>query len=199
MKISRLHDERAQGVVEFAFIVSVLTLLFVGVVDYSRFLYYNTAIQSAARVAAEDAGNHCINATNCADPNTASTTATTDTYVLWDAYCEAQPYVSLTPAFTSCDNNGSSSSWTPTMSGSGSNCANDVCVYPACASTLSCSRSSGTQVTVSVGYKFHPIAFLLDWAFQEKSCWTASGGASQDVSVASNHHTLCATAVGRVS
>lgn len=168
-------------------------LLFLGTVDYARFLYYDTAVRNAARVGAELAGNHCVNATICADPNTASTTPTANNYVLWAAYCEAAPYVSLQPTFTTagCDNNGNSAAWSPTAD-SGSNCDNDICVFPG-------NRSAGTQVTVSVGYKFHPIAFLLDWVFTEQQCWTTGGGAPEDDSIARSHHTLCASSVGRVS
>lgn len=197
MKLSRIHDERAQGVIEFALIVSVLMLLFLGTVDYARFLYYNTAVTNAARVGAELAGNHCVNETICADPNTASTTVTGDNYVLWAAYCEASPYVALTPSFSSCDNSGKLASWSPSCSsgcsgGLGSSCTNDICANPA-------SRSQGTQVSVTVGYKFHPIAFLLDWVFTEHQCWTTGGGASSDDNISQNHHTLCATSTGKVS
>jgi Flp pilus assembly protein TadG len=191
MKRSIVQDERAQGVVEFALIVSVLMLLFVGTVDYARFLYYNTAVTNAARVGAELASNHCVNETICADPNTASTTVTADNYVLWASYCEASPYVALTPSFSSCDNSGKLASWSPAAT-SGTNCGNDICVSPS-------TRSQGTKVSVTVGYKFHAIAFLLDWVFTEHQCWTAAGGGASDDNVAQNHHTLCATSTGKVS
>ena len=191
MKASKIHDERAQGVVEFALIVTFLMMVFLGTVDYARFLYYDTALQSAARVGAEMAINHCTNASNCPDPNSSSTPVT-DNYVLWGTYCEAQPYVGLQPSWTSCDN-GTASTWAPTCASvSCTSCTNDICVYPADGS-----RSSGSQVTVAVGYKFHPISFLLDFVFTTQQCWTSSGGASQD-DPTSNGHTLCSKAVGQV-
>jgi len=48
-----------------------------------------------------------------------------------------------------------------------------------------------------VGYKFHPISFLLDWVFSTQQCWTSAGGAPLDDST-SNGHTLCASSVGKV-
>jgi len=191
MKLSKIHDERAQGVVEFAFIVSVLMMLFVGTVDYARFLYYDTAIRNAARVGAETASNHCAYPGSCGqDPSPVS-----DTYILWSTYCESNPYVSLNPAFASsnCQPGSSSfsSGWTPSCTSSApfscSPCVNDVCVSPGDGS-----RSSGTPVTVTVGYKFHPIAFLLDWVFTPQSCFSGD-------TTSVNGHTLCASATGRVS
>ena len=192
MKLSRrVQDERAQGVVEFAFIITVLMLLFLGTVDYARFLYYDTAIRSAARVGAEYATNHCTNETNCPDPLSAQN-AVTDPYILWATYCEANPYVSLQPSYSSCTP-GTDVSWAPSCAVLAcQSCTNDICVYPA-------TRKPGDSVTVSVGYTFHPIAFMLDWIFTAGQCWTAAGGASQDDSIATNGHTLCATSVGRVS
>jgi hypothetical protein len=191
MKLSRIHDEAAQGVIEFAIVASVLVLLFVGTVDFARFLYYDTAINSAARVGAEMASNHCWAAGPCSDPNNGST-ATADAYVLWSTYCEASPYLSLTPSYSGGCTAGQSASWVPSCGSLGCTpCTNDICVYPG-------TRNKGVQVTVSVGYKFHPITFLLDWIFSTQQCWTASGGASTDDST-SNGHTLCATSVGRVS
>jgi Flp pilus assembly protein TadG len=189
MKLSRIHDEKAQGVVEFALIASVLVLLFVGTVDFARFLYYDTAIKSAARVGAEMASNHCLHAGPCADINT-SKTATADAYVLWSTYCEASPYLSLSPSYPSCTP-GTAYNWVPTCGSLGCTaCTNDICVSPS-------TRQSGTQVTVSVGYKFHPISFLLDWIFSTQQCWTSAGGAPLDDST-SNGHTLCASSVGKV-
>jgi hypothetical protein len=54
------------------------------------------------------------------------------------------------------------------------------------------SRSQEQQVTVTVGYSFKPLTFLMNQFFSEQSCFT---GDTPTV----NHHTLCAASVGRVS
>src|SRR5579872_6827705 len=76
----RVRDENAQGLVEFAIVAMVLLLLFLGAVDYGRFLYYRAANQSAARVGAETASNHCpVSGSTCGT----TTTATSDAFVQW--------------------------------------------------------------------------------------------------------------------
>jgi Flp pilus assembly protein TadG len=173
-------DEQAQGLVEFALVISVLFFVFLGTVDFARFLYYQTAIQSAARVGAEAATNHCPFASStCA----ATETATSDSLVLWSVYCEANPNPALTPAYSSCSA-GTASSWTPTCSGTCTNCASDVCVSPS-------TRSGGTEVTVTVGYNFTPLTLLISPFFPTKSCYSGD-------STSTNHHTICAQSVGRV-
>src|SRR5947209_20220096 len=80
------HGEEAQAVLEILIIVPVLLYFFLGTVDFCRFLYYANAIQSAARVGAEAASNHCPYAgTACGQ----SGTAVSDTFVIWATYCEA--------------------------------------------------------------------------------------------------------------
>jgi hypothetical protein len=181
MKLRRIHDENAQGVIEFALVSTVLMLLFLGTVDYARFLYYDVAITSAARVGAETAINHCpFASSNCG----VTPTAVSDTLVLWTAYCEATPSPKLHPQYNGCEN-GTSSTWTPTCVGTCTNCAQDVCVSPS-------TRSSGTQVTVSVGYSFEPFTPLMGAFFSDVSCF-----AGDDTSV--NHHTICAKSTGLVS
>lgn len=89
------HGEDAQGVIEFALIVTALLLVFLGTVDFSRFLYYTTAISNAARTGAEAASNHCFTRSNCA---TSSTPASAD-FVMWSVYCEARPLSNFKPSY----------------------------------------------------------------------------------------------------
>lgn len=173
--------EEAQGVVEFALMATVLLTLFLGAIDYGRWLYYGTAVQSAARVGAETASNHCPFAAGGCGSNPA---AVGDAFVQWKTYCEAESYVVLKPTYQSCTA-GTSSTWTPTCSSSCTGCTYDICVSPA-------TRSTGTQVTVYVGYSFKPISFLMAPFFADQSCYTGD-------STATNHHTICASAVGLVS
>jgi Flp pilus assembly protein TadG len=175
------RDESAQGLVEFALVASVLFLVFLGTVDFARFLYYQTAIQSAARVGAESASNHCAFFSSTCE---LTMTPTSDTLVLWETYCEANPNPALSPAFTSCTA-GTSSTWTPTCSGTCTNCSTDICVSPS-------SRTTGTEVTVTVGYSFKPFTLLISPFFTEHACYSGD-------STSSNHHTICAQSVGRVS
>src|SRR6266567_8284067 len=94
----RLGDESAQGMIEFAFMIMFLMLLFLGSVDYGRFLYYDLGISSAARVAATTASNHCVSRQNCGDYSTGSG----DAWVIQSAYCESTR-LGLQPSVTSCD------------------------------------------------------------------------------------------------
>ena len=43
-----MSDEGAQSVVEFALLAMVLLIIFAGVVDFSRFMYFQTAVDNAA-------------------------------------------------------------------------------------------------------------------------------------------------------
>ncbi len=176
-------DERAQGLIEFALLASVLFFVFLGTVDFARFMYYSTEISSAARVGAVTGSNHCPFSAwggHCGGSNA----VVPDTLVMWETYCEAQPHTQLAPQFNTCTA-GTTSSWLPNCSGTCSPCSQDICVSPS-------SRSSGTQFTVSVGYSFHPMTLLIAPFFPDHSCFTGD-------SPAVNHHTLCAQAVGRVS
>jgi len=63
--IRRFHSrENAQGVIEFALMLTVLMLLFLGTVEFSRFLYYDNAIRNAARVGVETGMKHCASSYN---------------------------------------------------------------------------------------------------------------------------------------
>jgi Flp pilus assembly protein TadG len=173
-------DESAQGVIEFALILTILCLVFLGTVDFSRFMHYQTAIQSAARQGAEMASNHCVVAGNCG----INSAPTSDSVIMWASTCEAQSEINLTPSYTSC-RAGTTSTWTPTCSGTCTNCTKDVCISPS-------TRPAGTQVTVYVGYSWKPISFLMNPFFPERSCYPGD-------STSVNHHTICAKSVGLVS
>jgi hypothetical protein len=193
MRSSRIHDERAQGVVEFALIVTVLMLLFLGTADFARFLYYQSAIQNSARVGAEAAGKQCVSIdAACGTPS--------NDYVLQAAVCEAKPYVAFQmatsivscspcgPKSTACANGPCGSSGCQACPTSGQ----DVCVSRDSTST-GCSTSQPC-VTVSAGYNFQPISFFLtvnSWLFPARSCWGSDP--------TSNGHTLCASSEGRTS
>jgi TadE-like protein len=198
MRLGRVHrDEGAQGLVEFAFLASALMLVFLGTIDFSRFLYYDNAITSAARVGAERAGNHCT-------PSCGQTVTTVD-YVVQAAVCEAN--IGLKPApLQGCSNctlttgapircndpyNASSVTYSPTNPCSPA-CTQDVYVNPALVPNTSTAATPDTPITVTVGYGFKPIAPLMNQFFSEVSCYPGD-------SKSSNHHTLCATAFGRES
>lgn len=208
----RGHGEEAQAVLELLIVVPVLLYCFLGVIDLSRFLYYAGALQSAARVGAESASNHCPYAgAACGE----SGTAVGDTFVIWATYCEAATAVNLnlgqypigqpntTPSanqayrsttISPCTADDTSKNWTPSCN-NGSSCANcmtDICVAPS-------ARSSSTELTVSVGYDFRPITPLMDRFFSNQQCWLATDTPAPTVSdPASNAHTLCARAAGGV-
>jgi hypothetical protein len=182
-----LRDERAQGVVEFAILISILLFFFLGTIDFSRFIYYDTAIRNAARIGAEVAGNYCY-VPGCGSQSS----PTGDNIVMQATYCEATqntmagglaavqlaPTTSCTPCTTSACNPCSSSTCTP--------CTKDICISP------SGTRTAGTDVTVYVGYNFQPISFYMTPFFSSQTCFPW-GSASE------NTHTLCASAVGHVS
>jgi Flp pilus assembly protein TadG len=177
------RGESAQGLLEFALVATILMLFFQGAVDYSRFLYYDSAITTAARTAAETASNHCAYRLSCA----ISSTATSDDWVVQAAYCEAQPEVTLSPAASTC---------TPCLTTSCSSpctgtCINGVCTQDVCISP-SGSRSTGQQVTVTVGYHFGFLTPLIGNFFPDRSCF------SGDVA-GTNHHNICSASVGQVS
>ncbi len=194
MKLGKVHDEQAQGVIEFALIATVLMFLFLGTVDYARFLYYAAALRNSARVGAEVASNHCPSAALCS-----GSSATGTDYVMWSAYCEGQNQISLQPTYGSCSA-GSSSTWDP--GGGSSNCAQDICVLWRTGGASSTTPGpEGSQVSVYVGYNFRPISFLMNPFFSTRSCYpdavVDSGATASDA--ASNKHTLCSRTVGKVS
>jgi Flp pilus assembly protein TadG len=185
---SALQEERAQGVVEFAIVITILLFFFLGTIDFSRFIYYDTAIRNAARVGAEVAGNYC-NVPSCGT----QTGPTSDNIVMQATYCEAtqntlagglaavklQPTVSCTACTTSTCNPCSSTACTP--------CTKDICINPTDAT-----RVASNNVTIYVGYYFQPISFFAIPLFSTKTCFP-TGAASE------NTHNLCARAVGRVA
>jgi hypothetical protein len=175
--------ERAQGVVEFGFVITIVALLFMGTLDYARFLYFDTAIRSAARVGAEAASNHCAFAsTNC----NLNPLAITDTLIMWNTSCEAMPSPILRPHYTACEASGGVSYAPSCVTGdSCTGCSEDICVSPS-------ARIKGTQVTVTVGYSFKPYTLLMAPFFPDTSCFAGD-------TASTNHHTICASSVGRVS
>lgn len=219
MRRTDIRGEEAQGVIEFALMAMVLMYFFLGTVDFARFIYYSDALTSAARVGAEVASNHCAYEDyGCGTTNNG--TYVTDNFVMWATYCEAQSTVNLnlgqytvgapntSPVTTSpyanngskstlgpCQADDTSSSWTPTCANGAActtPCTHDICVAPA-------TRSSGTLISVSVGYDFQPITPLMGQFFSAKQCWaTTDSPAPSQSDPSSNKHTLCAKAVGKV-
>jgi hypothetical protein len=191
--VSRIHDERAQGVVEFAIILMALMLMFLGTVDFSRFLYYQTAIQSAARAGAGASVKQCVSIdASCGTPS--------NDYVLQATVCEAQPFVALQAAspIVSCNPCGPKSTACPNGPCGTAGCqacptqGQDVCVSQDTSSS-SCSTAHPC-FKVNVGFNFQPISFFLtagNWLYPARSCWGSDP--------TSNGHTLCASAEGRAS
>jgi hypothetical protein len=217
MRRRNRNGEEAQALIEFALFATVLLYFFLGTVDFARFLYYDNAIRSAARVGAEAASNHCPYAKSSCGSNG---TVVSDNYVIWATYCEAATYVNLnlgqytigqantqsvgtagynkgTGMISQCnpdDTTANASTWAPTCA-SGASCANcttDVCVAPT-------TRVSGTALTVSVGYDFKPITPLLSQFFPVQQCWSTSDSpAPTATDLITSQHTLCAKAAGQV-
>jgi len=191
-KLSIVHDESAQGVVEFAFIAMILMFIFLGTVDYGRFLYYDTALQSAVRTGGETAINRCYNPVICGT----SSAPTPEDYVVQATYCEAAPYMKLQPAVTTCApcmTATTTSSYPPTSSCTspcGTACLSNVCQQDICISPNGTLQDQ-QDVTVTAGYSFKPISFLMSPFFKDQKCWDSD-------STSSNHHTLCANSTGRV-
>jgi TadE-like protein len=179
MKTIGLHrDEGAQALIEFAIFGVLAVTVFLGIVDFSRFLYYDSAIRSAARVGALVGSQHC------AYPGCTNffSDVVPDSQIMFAAYCEAKANVTLTPAYSSC-----TPAATPPCVGSCTNCTTDICVSPGDTRTT----SPPTSFTVSVGYSFKPISFVIDGFFPEQPCYGTDN-------TATNHHTLCANSTGRV-
>lgn len=193
-KLSVIHEEQAQGVIEFALVAMMLMLLFLGTVDYARFLYYDTSLRNAARTSAEVGSNHCTTPTTCGT----TSTAVSNDFLIWSAYCAAQPAITLNPAVTGATNVCQPWSTTPTCIPSGGsqascgtyNCEYDVCVSQDTASSQ-CS-SSHPCVVVDIGYSFKPISFLMSPFLPDRTCYSGD-------STSQNHHTLCAESTGRIS
>lgn len=193
---SRIHNEEAQSLIEFALFITFAMLMLLGTIDFSRFMYFDTAIHSAARLGAEVAGNHCT-------PSCGTIPVTTVDWVVETTVCEAsiglqpQPvqgcngcaYIKGGPGGCNDPYNTSTTTYSPTAP----SLTQDVYVSPAYApDSPDPGLTSPTVVTVSVGYNFTPVTPLMQQFFQPISCFPGD-------SVASNHHTLCATAVGKIS
>lgn len=183
----QIAGERAQGTVEIAILVPVLVLGFLGVVDFSRFMYYQQSISSAARTGMDIAINHCSTHVNCGMTDTPAG----DDFVIQAVYCDAAPRVTLRPAPASC---ASCMTVTCTVGATAlcdATCLAGLCTQDICTSPTAASRVNSANVTVFIGYSFKPITPLIGRFFPDRTCW--SGDPS------SNHHTLCAAATGAVS
>jgi Flp pilus assembly protein TadG len=184
MSIRRLsRDENAQGLVEFALLITTALFTFFLVIDFTRFLYYDNTIQNAARVGAEVASQHCpYRAGSCGT----SGTAVGNPYILWSTSCETSGTINLTPSYADCTP-GTTAAWSPTCVSTCTNCTNDICV-----TSVDTSPPSGhPNVTVYVGYNFTPITPLIVPFFPWISCFPLDD-------LNANHHTVCAKSVGRV-
>jgi Flp pilus assembly protein TadG len=178
-------SEHAQGLIEFALIAPSLILIFLGVVDYSRFMYFNQAIVNAARAGGDTAINHCAFHATCGMIDT----PVGDDFIVQSVYCDAAPYVQLQPQAATC------ASCLTTNCNSlvticNATCLASICTKDICINPLAATRNNGMDVTITVGYSWKPITPLIATFFPDKACW------SQDP--ASNHHTLCASATGNV-
>jgi hypothetical protein len=183
------NGEQAQALIEFAVLGLVLISIFAGVVDFSRFMYYTSAISSSARVAAEIAGNPCETSFNCG--RVSSTETLSDDYILQSAHCEATPYLNVKPVVDcgTCVQSVCASG--DPCSVACSPCSFDVCIARSPTGT----PTSGQQVTVWVGYNFVPITPIMNKFFPTQACWQTGDGAPSNDATA---HTICAKAVGRV-
>ena len=197
------HGERAQGVIEFGVIATVMMLIFLGTVDFARFMYYGTAIRNAANTAAQVETTGCVNGQVCGNLYV----STTDDFAEQAAVCEGRPYVSLLPYPTAsswdfcnaclqsgvtCNSNDpclDPGGTTTNVCGAG--CTQDVCICRAGTCPATGIPAHADLVTVSVGYKFTPFSPLINKFFPRRQCWSGD-------STASNGHTLCAMATGRV-
>lgn len=214
---SKIHGEEAQGLIEFALIAGILMLLFLGTIDYGRFMYYDTSIRNAARIGAELADGTCEPG-DCGRLNM----TTVNGFIFQGTICEPQPYVSLqpNPGGTFCTNCVTTScvlGTNPCVSGgtnicdsSGNYCTKDVCVIRTNPTLNPASTpKEGQTVTVVVGYRFVPIAPLVQSFFNKQKCYTTTSDTSAGNAVVgaavvdtqystSTPHTLCAAASGRV-
>jgi TadE-like protein len=182
---SLAHRERAQGLIEFAIIAPSLILIFLGVVDFSRFMYFNQAIVSAARAGGDAAINHCAFHATCGMIDT----PVGDDFIVQAVYCDASPNVQLQPQAATCASCLTTNCNSPVTICNVS-CLAKICTQDICINPLAAGRTNGMDVTVTVGYSWKPITPLIATFFPDKACW------SQDP--ATNHHTLCASATGNV-
>lgn len=178
-----VRSERAQGLVEFALLVPILLSITLGIIDFSRFMYYQQAITAASRAGVDMAINHCATPTSCGMTDA----PVPDDSVVQATYCAAAPSVPLRPAAASCSSCLGTSCTTPCDGAClAAICQGDICISPSAAN-----RTNGQNVTVSVGYSFHPINPLTNVFFPTTTCWAGD--------LTSNQHTLCASYSGLVS
>lgn len=180
------EHEQAQSLIEFACIVPILVVIFLGVTDYSRFMYSNQVIVSAARAGGDAAINHCVYHASCGMTDT----PVGDDFIVQAVYCDASPHVQLQPPVSTCASCLTTTCTSPTSICSAA-CLAEICVNDICIDPLGATRTNGMDVTVTVGYKWEPITPLIGQYFPARSCWPSDS--------LTNHHTLCASAVGSVS
>lgn len=178
--------EPAQGLIEFAIIAPTILLIFLGVIDYSRFMYFNQTIASAARAGGDTAINHCAYHTTCGMTDT----PVGDDFIVQSVYCDASPHIQLQPQAASCASCLNKTCNAPVTLCDAS-CLAQICFKDICINPLAASRTNYMDVTVTVGYSWKPITPLISAFFPDKSCWVRDP--------ASNHHTLCASVTGNVS
>jgi hypothetical protein len=179
------RGEGAQGVIEFALIITALLLVFLGTVDFSRFLYYQTAIDNAVRVGAESTINHCYSHSACGS----SATATTADDALWSTYCEAKAYITLLPSYTQATTGAPSSgpcALPPGQTLSNGTIAGDVCsagcsagagsncVYDDCVRWYACANS-GFSDNLADGTCVAQIGNVISGVLLTSSVCTAGG------------------------
>jgi hypothetical protein len=173
-----LQDEQANAALEFAVSFWLLLLVFLGCIDYARFLYADIAIRDAAKVGLETAMNPCAGQSDCLP----GAQALSDSAVQWAVYCEGQPYLQLSPGYTYCPAHGYGS---PPCAASCTTCVQDVCVqHPG-------TDDGQATVRVAVGYRFRPLSFMFSPFFGARSCFAGD-------STSVNNHNLCVAYTGRV-
>lgn len=177
--------ELAQGLIEFALIAPTIVLIFLGVVDYSRFMYFSGAIAGAARAGGDTVINHCAFHATCGMTDT----PVGDDYVVQAVYCNAAPNVQLNPQASTCASCLTSTCNSP-VSICDATCQSNICVQDICINPLAATRTNGIDVTVTVGYSWKPLTPLIAVFFPDRSCWSGDPVA--------NHHTLCASVTGNV-
>ncbi len=207
MRRTNLGSEGAQGLIEFAILVPVLLLFFLGTIDFSRYMYFDTAVTSAARTGAEMATNEVLSGPFASG---APTTYMTH-YILQATACEGSPTVSLAPAVscsacqtvsTTCTGTNvdpCASAWYNGSPPACNACSQDICVarYPSGGSCSPAPQSwttapnnglvHGQCVRVVVGYNFQPVTFLISKFLPTRACWVGD----------TTTHTICASAAGR--
>ena len=199
--LRRGRNENAQSVIEFALMSMILLLILAGVVDFSRFMYYQTAVDNATRDGLVLVMEPCPDRDVCTHYK-----ATSDDFALQAARCSGQPYLNLQPVVscTQCITSTCTTGSPCTDTSAGTGCLAthpDVCVQRGATVTAahasSCSSlypstitsaSIGQAVVVNIGYDFEPVTPLLKPFFPQKTCFPS------DTTV----HTLCGTLAGRV-